>query len=78
MSGKVFEVRHKVVGNHHVFYVPAEDPDARGAGLIVSHADEETARGMLDAALDTAKRHGRVPQDAALAQEPEAPSGPSI
>ncbi|MBP0443153.1 hypothetical protein J8J14_00040 [Roseomonas sp. SSH11] len=59
-----FEVTHRVVGEYHVFFVPKEVPEARGAGLIVSDKDQIRAMGLFEVAMATARRHGKVPQSA--------------
>jgi hypothetical protein len=59
-----FEVKHQVVGQTHMFFVPKEVPEARGAGLVVTDKDEIRAIGLFEVAMATAKRHGKVPQSA--------------
>ncbi|MFC7739425.1 hypothetical protein ACFQX4_27600 [Roseomonas sp. GCM10028921] len=59
-----FEVKHRRVGDTHIFFVPSEIPEAQGAGLVVTDKDEIRAIGLIEVAMSTAKRHGKVPADA--------------
>lgn len=63
MNPVEFLVHKKQIGEYTCLFVPKEVEAARGAGLVVSHRDPETARRYFGMAMDTAKRFGVVHPD---------------